>query len=78
MDQSTSFLAPTDPQEEVSQTGSETGVMQPQQLQQPPIPEPASLKKVNEVFATASHAFSRLSELVLQIHTTPVSQSGEQ
>ncbi|KAE9554117.1 hypothetical protein FO519_002654 [Halicephalobus sp. NKZ332] len=70
MDQPTSYSVNSEEVQEGSQP-SEVRVVPRAQTSQPT--EPVSMRKVNEVFATASLAFQRLSDLVLHIRSAPTS-----
>ena len=68
MDQPTSYSVNVDDVQEGSQSGEVRVVPRPQTSQPT---EPVSMRKVNEVFATAALAFQRLSDLVLHIRSAP-------
>lgn len=68
MDQPTSYSVNAEDVQEGSQP-TEVRVVPRAQTSQPA--EPVSMRKVNEVFATAALAFQRLSDLVLHIRSAP-------
>uniref|UniRef100_A0AC34Q2P2 Uncharacterized protein n=1 Tax=Panagrolaimus sp. JU765 TaxID=591449 RepID=A0AC34Q2P2_9BILA len=78
MDQATTYTTTTEESarsSDLRSTESPRILLNAPQIQQPV--EGASMKKVNEVYATAALAFQRLSELVLQIHSAPVNSEEQ-